>query len=903
MSIPPVLALPGGRAVGRLKRIGARGLLALSGAAVVMLVSVLGALLPDATLPLTWYVPVLDSAMVVTLAVVLFLSSSDVIIRRHGRSLPLAFVSVVLGVVWLQHMATFPGAAPFTLPLVTNQTAPFLFHVGHIGTPALFTWILFHRAGPLAQPGRSLMRALAVALVVSIAAVALTAGLALVLPPLIVGGHFTGFNTLLQAGPFLVLAFVAAVYRRASGRDRRIETCVIAGLIFVSVETMVFMFMQARYDGFWYVGHGLMLLPCVALLVGTVGVYTAARRDAEVQLRVVEQLKASQQRLQVIIDTSPSAVISADETGLITGWNRKAEDIFGWSHDEAVGRTLTGTIIPRRYRDAHERGLARFIETGEGRLLGETVELAGLHRDGHEFPVEVSVTATSRSTARVDFVAFVNDISQRRMAERLRGVQFAVTRPLASAATWAEAAPQVLRGICETLGWAAGEFWRVDREANALRWECGWHPPSKDFGAFLEVSQELTYGRGEGLLGRVWRTGRAASIDDVAAEDSPRAWAASRAGLHAKFAFAVTNGRKVTGVIALFSHDRRSLDRAMLRVMADIGSQIGQFIERRRAEEELRHSGERIRAILDNVADGIITVDERLVVRSYNPAAERLFGHAAEEVIGKDFARLIGEPYRPEVKPRLRAYLRAQQGLFPMGSHETVGLRKDGTTFPMEFNVGWLGPQRLVVGSLRDVSERKAETEALQYRALHDSLTGLPNRTFLRERLEETIRAGEREMKPCAVLLMDLDGFKSMNDSLGHQAGDSLLQEVARRMRGVLRKADTIARYGGDEFAVVPWGATDVPRAVLIAEKSLQAVDKPFTIDDQPITVNMSIGIAVFPQHADDADALTRRADVAMYAAKRARSGFSVYSVDQEGGDNGGRLPPIGQLRYPVHQV
>jgi diguanylate cyclase (GGDEF)-like protein/PAS domain S-box-containing protein len=902
MSIPPVLAVPGGRAVGHLKRIGARGLLALLAAAIIMLVSVLGALLPDATLPLTWYVPVLDSAMLVTLAVVLFLSSTDVIIRRHGRSLPLAFVSVVLGVVWLQHMLTFPGVAPFTLPLVTNQTAPYLFHVGHIGTPALFTWILFHQAGPLPRPRRSLIETLAIALGVSFAAVALTVGLALILPPLIVTGRFTGLNTTLQAGPFLALAFVALAYRRAGNPDRRIATCVIAGLIFVSVETMVFMFMQARYDGFWYVGHALMVLPCAALLVGTVGLYTAARRDAEVQLRVVEQLRESKQRLQVIIDTSPSAVITADEEGTITGWNRKAEEIFGWSHDEAVGRTLAGTIIPRRYRDAHQRGLARYIETGDGRLIGKAVELAALHRDGHEFPVEVSISVTSRSGPRVDFVAFITDVSQRRMAERLRNVQFAVTRPLANAATWSEAAPQVLRGICESLGWAGGEFWKVDNHGNVLRWESGWYRPSKDFSAFEAAEKDLTFARGVGLLGRVWRTGRAASVDDVAAGDSPRAWQAGRAGLHGKFAFAVTNGRKVTGVIALFSHDSGSLDRAMLRVMADIGSQIGQFIERRRAEEELRRSGERIRAILDNVADGIITIDERLLIRSYNPASERLFGHTADEVIGKDFVRLIAEPDRPEVKPQLRSYLRAQQGLFEMGSHETTGLRKDGTTFPMEFNVGWLGPQRLVVGSLRDVSERKAETEALQYRALHDALTGLPNRTFLRERLEESIRAGEREMKPCAVLLMDLDGFKSVNDSLGHQVGDQLLHQVSQRMRGVLRKADTIARYGGDEFAIVPWGATDVPRAVLIAEKILQAVDKPFTIDDQPLSVNMSIGIAVFPQHADDADALTRRADVAMYAAKRARSGFSVYSVDQEGGDNGGRAPLIGKLRYAIDQ-
>jgi diguanylate cyclase (GGDEF)-like protein/PAS domain S-box-containing protein len=536
-------------------------------------------------------------------------------------------------------------------------------------------------------------------------------------------------------------------------------------------------------------------------------------------------------------------------------------------------------------------------------MLGKTVELAALHRDGHEFPVEISVSAMSRSGAKVALVAFVTDVSPRRMAERLRSVQFAVTRPLANAATWAEAAPQVLQGICETLGWSVGEFWAVDREANLLRLQFSWYRPSRDVATFEDASRELTFARGAGLVGRVWATGRATSIEDVARDgDSTRTSAALNAGLQAKFAFAVTNGRKFTGVIALFSNKRHTPDRATLRVMADIGSQIGHFIERRRAEEELRRSGDRIRAILDNVADGIITIDERLVIRSYNPAAERLFGYAPEEVIGKDFARLIADSMRSEIKPQLRSYLRAQQGLFEIGSHETSGLKKDGSVFPLEFNVGRLGPQRLVIGSLRDFSERKAETDALEYRALHDPLTGLPNRTFLRERLEETIRAGEREMKPCAVLLMDLDGFKSVNDSLGHEAGDRLLKQVSQRMRSVLRKADTIARYGGDEFAIVPWGATDVPRAVLIAEKVLQAVDKAFTIDDQPIAVNMSIGIAVFPQHADDAEALMRRADVAMYTAKRARSGFSVYSTDQEGGDNGGRVPLIGKLRYAIDQ-
>ncbi|HEV2014286.1 MAG TPA: EAL domain-containing protein [Candidatus Dormibacteraeota bacterium] len=903
MLIASLIAAPGGRLLPRLKRIGSRGLLALLTVAVLMLVSALGALLPDRTLPLTWYVPALNMTMVVTLAVAFFLCAVDVVIRRHGRMLPLGFASAALGMVWLVHMLTFPGVLPGRLPFVTAQTAPYLFHLGHIGVPSLLVWILLRRTGPLANPRRSLARTVVGGLGLAGVSIVLAAGLALVLPPLTVNGRFTDLNTLLQAVPFLPVVVAAASYRQDRRSDRRIEASAIIGLVLVAVETTIFLFMRAQYDGFWYVGHALMVLPCAVLLVGTVGLYVAARREAEVQLRVMERFKESQRHLQLIIDTSPSAVITADEQGLITGWNRKAEEIFGWSHDEAVGRTLAGTIIPRRYRDLHQRGMARFIETGEGKLLGRTVELSALHRDGREFPVEISVSPTSRSGSRVDFVAFVSDISHRRMADRLRNVQFAVTRPLANAATWAEAAPQVLQGICETLGWPVGEFWAVDQEANVLRRACDWYRPTRDFAAFEASSQELAVTRGVGLLGRVWSTSRARSIEDVATDpDSQRAAAAATNGLHAEFAFAVTNGRKVTGVIALLSNDRRSLDRATLRVMTDIGSQIGNFIERRRAEDELRRSGDRIRAILDNVADGIITVDERLVVRSYNPAAERLFGYPPAEVIGKDFARLIADPYRSEIKPQLRTYLRPQKHEVMMGSHETSGLTKDGSTFPMEFNVGRLGLQRLVIGSLRDVSERKAETEALQFRALHDPLTGLPNRTFLGERLEEAIRAGERELKPCALLLMDLDGFKEVNDSLGHEAGDQVLQQVSARMRAVLRKADTIARYGGDEFAVVPWGATDVPRAVLVAEKILQAVGQPFTVDGAPVNVSVSVGIAVFPQHAEDAEALIRRADVAMYAAKRAKSGYSVYSIEQDGGENGDRVPLVGKLRYAIDQ-
>ena len=199
------------------------------------------------------------------------------------------------------------------------------------------------------------------------------------------------------------------------------------------------------------------------------------------------------------------------------------------------------------------------------------------------------------------------------------------------------------------------------------------------------------------------------------------------------------------------------------------------------------------------------------------------------------------------------------------------------------------------------VPRRKAETEALQYQALHDPLTGLANRTFLRDRLEQAVRAGERELKPHGVLLLDLDGFKAINDAFGHASGDIVLKEVARRIRGALRKVDTVARLGGDEFAVVPFGPTDVPRAVVIADKIGQALRAPMLLDGQPVEVTASIGIAVHPQHGDAADALLRHADVAMYAAKRARSGYCIYLEEQEE-SAGARQPLIGKLGHAIQQ-
>jgi len=320
----------------------------------------------------------------------------------------------------------------------------------------------------------------------------------------------------------------------------------------------------------------------------------------------------------------------------------------------------------------------------------------------------------------------------------------------------------------------------------------------------------------------------------------------------------------------------------LIAVMNDVGSQIGEFVERKRAEVALQESEKRMRAVLDNVSDGLATIDHKGVIESANPAVVRLFGYTEEEIIGQPAGVLIATTYRSAFDNYLQRRLKVD--LPVTGMHETMGKRKNGSLFPLEFVVNsmQLGSRHLFIATLRDISERKAHTDALEYQALHDALTGLPNRSLFGDRLRQALLSARRNQKMLGVLLLDLDRFKDINDALGHDRGDSLLQEVTGRLRGVLRATDTIARLGGDEFAMLAPDAKQPEDVVAAARKILSALDGPFAIADQMVETGASIGIAIYPMHGDDPSTLLRRADVAMYVAKRSGGGHAVYAPEQE---------------------
>ncbi|HYH05683.1 MAG TPA: diguanylate cyclase, partial [Thermoanaerobaculia bacterium] len=214
---------------------------------------------------------------------------------------------------------------------------------------------------------------------------------------------------------------------------------------------------------------------------------------------------------------------------------------------------------------------------------------------------------------------------------------------------------------------------------------------------------------------------------------------------------------------------------------------------------------------------------------------------------------------------------------------EATARRANGTEFELDLHLVPIedaGQLTHWVAFLRDVTATKHQVTSLRHQAMHDGLTSLPNRTMLFERLEKQIEAARASNSILALMLMDLDRFKEVNDTFGHHFGDALLKQVAFRLQNQMRGEDVVARLGGDEFAVVSPGATDTQAAATLARRILNTLEQPFVVEGQVLEVGASIGIALYPEHGADARTLLRRADVAMYTAKQKQTGYSFHQED-----------------------
>jgi diguanylate cyclase (GGDEF)-like protein/PAS domain S-box-containing protein len=350
------------------------------------------------------------------------------------------------------------------------------------------------------------------------------------------------------------------------------------------------------------------------------------------------------------------------------------------------------------------------------------------------------------------------------------------------------------------------------------------------------------------------------------------------------------------------SEDVTSLRTAWTTTSVEETKLLRKLTEQRFESDQLRVLGSAVRVAGQGIAimtPAVEALGPRIAF--VNDGFCAIYGRPREEIIGETpVAFGIVERHQAIFHSLLQHVLARQ----PFAA-EATAQRKDGQEFELEMQLVPVedgGQLTHWVAFLRDVTDSRNEIVALRHQAMHDGLTDLPNRMMLFDRLADALEAARSDGRLIALLLMDLDRFKEVNDTFGHHFGDVLLKQVAFRLRNQLHVDDTVARLGGDEFAVVLTSALDPNAVAMTARRILNSLQQPFVVEGQVLEVGASIGIALYPQHGSDARTLMRRADVAMYATKQSNAGFTFHERDEPESRVPDQLSLVVEMRTAIER-
>jgi len=499
-----------------------------------------------------------------------------------------------------------------------------------------------------------------------------------------------------------------------------------------------------------------------------------------------------------------------------------------------------------------------------------------------------------------------------RDAHRLLLAQQAITDHIAAGLEPDELCTQILATLGETLGWTFGAVWRPHGEPSTLRCTALWHDPAagEHVSAFAEISRLLEIAPGRGLPGRAYAFRRSTWVADVAADGiMPRQAHALRAGLVTAVAFPIALADDCAGVIEFYSDAIEEPDALVAAMFATVGGQLAQYLERRRLEADehsraevmLRAERDRAQRYLDVAGTMIVVLDCRRQVLLINRKGCGILERDEAEVLGADWFELaVPEPEREPLRDGFDQLIAGTLALVEHLESSVVTPGGELRTIAWHHTV-LRDADGVITGTLssgEDVTERRAAEQQITYLAYHDTVTGLANRTLLEEQLKLALARAGRTGAEIALLHVDLDHFKLVNDSLGHGAGDELLRLLTERLRQSLRATDLLARAGGDGFLVLLADLHDDPlvAAERVATEIAACLAEPFMVAGAEFQVTASIGIALSPHDAADAEELLAHADSAMYQAKEgARGGSAVYR--HAGRDPLERLSMAARLR------
>jgi diguanylate cyclase (GGDEF)-like protein/PAS domain S-box-containing protein len=597
--------------------------------------------------------------------------------------------------------------------------------------------------------------------------------------------------------------------------------------------------------------------------------------DVSARRAMEDALRNSESRFRQVVDSANEGILVYDRDLNIVAANAAAARIVGAPLDRLIGRPGFTSLFPCVHEDGSplspdERPTKATTRLGEP-ITGRVV---GIVREGGRITWVSVNTAFLRRPGEAEhygIVSTLNDITVQKRGERLLRLEHEVSRVFAAAPDLSQGLKAALSAICESEHWECARFLKVDGDAGVVRFGEAWSVVNPDIERYIEQSRTMTYAPGQGIVGRVWQSGEPLWVPDITRDPRvARAGLALETGLRGAFAAPVKSEDKTLGVCIFHSREIREPDERLLQAIGMIAGQIGQFVRRMQAEAQLRQSEARFRSLTEMSSDFFWETDAQHrfvdVVHGpeYSERMGRIVGHTAWDL--------------PYVHPDAAGWAALRE---KMDAHRPF---RD-----FEFGRPWHGgavryflvhgdPHFAADGSFlgyrgvgRDVTELALARERIASLAYHDALTGLDNRASLVPALDRAVERTRRRATKLAGLFLDLDGFKEVNDVHGHDAGDRLLIEAARRLRGALRSSDPVARLGGDEFFVVLEDINDAAPAERVAQKLLAELATPYDVGTgRNVHISVSIGASLFPDDAGDGATLIKHADAAMYAAKQA---------------------------------
>jgi diguanylate cyclase (GGDEF)-like protein/PAS domain S-box-containing protein len=588
-------------------------------------------------------------------------------------------------------------------------------------------------------------------------------------------------------------------------------------------------------------------------------------QDITEQKRSAEALRQSEERYRLLVELSPDA-IAIHSQGMIVFANTAGVRLLGAeSAVQIIGRSTLDFVHP----DSRPGVIARMRRLARGEPV-PFVEETFVRLDGTVIEVEAgAVPFTFHDAPAVQVV--IRDISDRKRAETLQAALYRI----AELTTSVEDMPgfyRTIHGVVGELMYAENFYLALrDEETGALRFE---YFVDEVDDAPPEVKP------GKTLTEYVLRTGEPLLVNPALHAQLERKGEIELVGAASLdwLGVPLKRGEETFGVLVVQSYEESvrytDTDREILTF---VSQHVATALDRKRAADALRASEARFRTLAET-APCAIFIYQGEDFRYLNPAAASITGYDRDALDGRAFWNLV----HPDFQHLVRAGGRpGDRGIAAPARHEFKIVRRNGEERWLDFSAGQVefGGRPAALGIAFDVTERKRAEDQIKELAYHDALSGLPNRLLFNDRLAVAVAQAHRSASRLAVLFLDLDRFKVINDSLGHSLGDRLLQEVGRRLQAAVREGDTVARLGGDEFILLLPGIGRAEDAAKVADKILDTLKFPVRLEDRELFVTASIGISLYPEDGFDVESLIKNADTAMYRAKeQGRDNYQLYT-------------------------